>query len=60
MNAPLPPQNNLLNFEFPLKSRIIFSILDEFGPQFIGKSYFVWLSQSLRKYYAPGDKSDES
>jgi len=31
----------------PLDDLIIFSILDEFGPQFMGRPCFQWLSQSV-------------
>jgi hypothetical protein len=36
----------------PLDDLILFSILDEFGPQFIGKSCFHWLSQSVSRHIA--------
>jgi hypothetical protein len=36
----------------PLDDLILFSILDEFGPQFIGKPCFHWLSQSVSRHIA--------
>lgn len=35
-----------------LDDLIIFSILDEFGPQFMGKPYFQWLSHCVSERFA--------
>lgn len=35
----------------PLDDLIIFSILDEFGPQFIGKPYIKWLSRCVSEHF---------
>ena len=35
----------------PLDDLIIFSILDEFGPDFMGKPYFQWLSQCVSQHF---------
>lgn len=35
----------------PLDDLIVFSILDEFGPEFMGKPCFRWLSQCLSQHF---------
>jgi hypothetical protein len=35
-----------------LDDLVIFSILDEFGPQFMGKPYFHWLSRCVCERFA--------
>lgn len=40
-----------------LDDLIIFSILDEFGPQFMGKPYFQWLSHCVSERFAAKSNS---